>query len=166
MVFDVTNPNQPIFEYYANNRKNIVSTDSTDLGPEGIIFIPANESPNSKNLVILSNEISSSITIYEVTVPPVTSDIANNSSKVDNQQFIMYPNPVNDILNVKLPTANTKSLVYTIYDLKGNRMATDALKSDSVNDFAIPTNELIKGNYILILKADGKIFPKQFIVER
>ncbi len=166
MAFNISNPTQAIFENYANARKNIVSTDSTDLGPEGVIFIPANESPNNKNLLILSNEISSSITIYEVIAPPIVSGTEDHRAASSQQQFIMYPNPVNDVLNVKLPIESPKSLIYSIYDLKGSRVQTNTFNTNDIDRLVIPTNNLVKGNYILIINADGKIFPKQFIVAR
>ena len=37
-----------------------------DLGPEGLEFIPAAESPDGKNLLISANEISGTVTVMEV----------------------------------------------------------------------------------------------------
>lgn len=62
MAYDITNPATPSFVNYANNR---TATDG-DRGAEGIIFIPASQSPNGKNLVLLSNEVSSTVSIYEI----------------------------------------------------------------------------------------------------
>lgn len=59
IVYDVTDPNAPEYVTYSNSRP-------TDVSPEGIFFIPANESPNGKKLLVLSNEISSTLTVYEV----------------------------------------------------------------------------------------------------
>ena len=59
MVYDVTKPSSPQYITYANNR-------GPDRGAEGILFIPANESPSGKNLLILSNETSSTLSIFEV----------------------------------------------------------------------------------------------------
>ncbi|MDP2388423.1 MAG: choice-of-anchor I family protein [Bacteroidota bacterium] len=75
MIYDITNPLLPAYVGYANNR-------GPDRGAEGIIFIPSSESPNGKNLVILSNETSSTLTIFEVN-PCLASglaNVANNSS--------------------------------------------------------------------------------------
>ena len=69
MIFNITNPAAPTFSSYINTR-NFAQTPSLnnggDLGPEGIIFIPKNESPNGKDLLVLSNEISGTISIYQV----------------------------------------------------------------------------------------------------
>ena len=62
MVFNIENPNEPIFVTYVNNRT--LNGSGPDLGAEGIIFIPASESPNGQNIVILANEVSSTLSIY------------------------------------------------------------------------------------------------------
>jgi hypothetical protein len=75
MVYDITNPAMPVYVTYMNNR-------GPDRGSEGIIFIPAAESPNGKNLVILSNETSSTLSIYEIEACQAAgvANIANNSA--------------------------------------------------------------------------------------
>lgn len=37
-----------------------------DLGPEGIEFIPAAESPNGRPLLLVANEVSGSLTVIEI----------------------------------------------------------------------------------------------------
>lgn len=70
MVYDVTNPNAPTFVQYVAAR-NFPSTHSTgtadDLGPEGITFVPAHRSPNGRPLLLVANEVSGSVSIYEIT---------------------------------------------------------------------------------------------------
>ncbi|HSB62131.1 MAG TPA: choice-of-anchor I family protein [Vicinamibacteria bacterium] len=75
-VYDVTVPFRPAFLTYANNRDFGVSpgpatvppaSPSTgDLGPEGLLFIGAEASPNGKPLLVMGNEISGTTTVYEV----------------------------------------------------------------------------------------------------
>jgi hypothetical protein len=78
MMFNVDNPNAPVFVGYANNRSTTLS--GPDLGAEGIIIIPAADSPNGNTLVILANEVSSTLSIYqvntcaEVSGAPITSN--------------------------------------------------------------------------------------------
>ncbi len=70
MVYDATNPEKPEFVQYVTERdfsaKNIL--DSKSLRPEGILFIPSYAGPNGKNLLVVSNEGSGSINIYEIEV--------------------------------------------------------------------------------------------------
>jgi len=62
MVFNVENPNAPVFVTYVNNRT--LAGSGPDLGAEGIIFISAEDSPNGQAIVILANEVSSTLSIF------------------------------------------------------------------------------------------------------
>lgn len=70
MVFDVTNPFAPAFVEYTTNRDLSVApgegVDAGDLGPEGMIFIKAEDSPNGIALLVVGNEVSGTTTIYQV----------------------------------------------------------------------------------------------------
>jgi hypothetical protein len=65
MMFNVDVPNAPVYVGYYNNR-SIGANSGPDLGAEGIITISREDSPNGKELVILANEISSTLSIYEI----------------------------------------------------------------------------------------------------
>jgi len=58
MVYDISNPSSPEFLEWIN--------DPSDVGPEGLLTIPSNESPTGNSLVILTHEVSNTISIYEV----------------------------------------------------------------------------------------------------
>jgi hypothetical protein len=59
MVFDVSNPFHPTFVQYVN-------TSPDDISPEGLLFIKEEDSPNGKPLLVVSHEISSTTTIFEI----------------------------------------------------------------------------------------------------
>ena len=59
MVYDVSDPFHPSFVQYVN-------TSPDDISPEGLLFIKEDESPNGKPLLVLSHEISSTTTIFEI----------------------------------------------------------------------------------------------------
>ncbi|MES2626455.1 MAG: choice-of-anchor I family protein, partial [Pseudomonadota bacterium] len=67
-VFDVTEPAATKFVSYTNNRDFSVGDVSAeyagDLGPEGILFIKAEDSPTGAPLLVLGNEISGTTTVY------------------------------------------------------------------------------------------------------
>jgi hypothetical protein len=64
LVFNIADPTSPVYVGYYNNRSTTVA--GPDLGTEGIITIPAEISPNGNTLVILANEISSTLSIYQI----------------------------------------------------------------------------------------------------
>lgn len=64
IVLDVTDPGAPRFVQWANNR-DFTTPAGPDSGPEVIKFIPAGCGPNRRPLVVVSNEISGTVTSYE-----------------------------------------------------------------------------------------------------
>lgn len=101
MVYDVSNPAAPVFVTYANNRA-LPASANDDRGAEGIIFIPANESPNGQNLVILANEVSNSLSIFQVTDRTRRATSVNEPGRLATS-FQVFPNPVSEQLQFSRP---------------------------------------------------------------
>lgn len=60
MVYDITIPTDAKFvDYYKTGIEG-------DISPEGMKFVPATESPNGKDLLLVSYEVSGSTVIYEI----------------------------------------------------------------------------------------------------
>jgi len=68
MVYDISDPAQVKFVDYKNNRST-TSYDG-DHGPEGITYIKREDSPNNKAYVLVANEISGSVSVYQITPDP------------------------------------------------------------------------------------------------
>ncbi len=74
MVYDVSDPHAPVFVEYVNNRDfsgNAEAGTAGDLGVEGIAFVAAENSPLGVPLVITSNEISGTVSVFRVDEAPV-----------------------------------------------------------------------------------------------
>ena len=69
-VFDVTKPWAPVYVDYVNNRDFAgvpAAGTAGDLGPEGLIFIAAVDSPTGEALLVVTQEISGTTTVWRVT---------------------------------------------------------------------------------------------------
>lgn len=67
MVYDVTNPEAPSFVEYVNDREfGAPMAQAGELGPEGMVFIAANDNSLKVPLLVVANEISGSTSIYRV----------------------------------------------------------------------------------------------------
>jgi hypothetical protein len=60
-AYDLGKPSAPTMAAYENTRD-----DMGDLGPEGLLFVSAEDSPTGVPLLVVSYEVSGSVTIYEV----------------------------------------------------------------------------------------------------
>jgi len=83
-VYDITDPYAPELLDYVNFRNftnpfNFAT--AGDLGPEGLAFIDANDSPNDKPLLVVANEISGSTTIFEINRVGKTNPKGKNPPK-------------------------------------------------------------------------------------
>jgi hypothetical protein len=72
MVYDITDPAAPTFVDYYNTRENFILDPETnlaavgDLGPEGLTFVTADQSPNGEALLIVGHEVSGTTTVYQI----------------------------------------------------------------------------------------------------
>jgi PEP-CTERM motif len=69
MAYDITNPLNPVFTNYVNDWQ------LGDRSPEGLLFIPAAESPNGTPLLVVANELSHNVAIYSVESVPEPSAV-------------------------------------------------------------------------------------------
>ena len=58
---------------YINTREDWTTKDPStilakvgDLGPEGLVFVPAKDSPNGKPLLVVGNEVSGTTAVYQL----------------------------------------------------------------------------------------------------
>jgi len=90
MVYDVTNPNDVKFVDYKNSRS--VSAYAGDHGPEGITYIKAADSPTNKDYIVVANEISGTLTLFEINTENLSTPGFENEPKT----FVLFPNPAVD----------------------------------------------------------------------
>jgi 2',3'-cyclic-nucleotide 2'-phosphodiesterase/3'-nucleotidase/5'-nucleotidase len=68
-IYNISNPQAPRFVQYLSNRnfsQTAAAGSGGDLGPEGILFVPAIDSPNGAPMIVVSNEVSGTTTFYRV----------------------------------------------------------------------------------------------------
>ncbi|MBF6642186.1 choice-of-anchor I family protein [Flavobacterium sp. J49] len=109
MVYNVTDPNNPTFVAYKNSRST--SAYAGDHGPEGITYIAPENSPTGLPYVLVANEISGTITIFEID----SNGLSTNDFEDNVPTFAVFPNPsVDNGLVYFNRTADIK-----VYDLSG-----------------------------------------------
>lgn len=141
MVYNITDPNNPTFTDYKHSRST--SAYGGDNGPEGIIYIAPENTTTNKGYVIIANEISGTLSMYEVVMP---ATLGTGEIKAEQATFNVFPNPVNK--------GNTlyfnRKQDYELYDMSGKLIGKEK------NALTISTSNLSTGVY-LIKTSEGQI---------
>ena len=145
MVYNITNPNNVTFVDYKNSRST--SAYAGDHGPEGITYIKPENSPNGTGYVLVANEISGTISVFEVDANLLS---APNFS-TDVKTFTIFPNPSQNGIVYFNRVAD-----YELFDISGKKI------SEEKEALTINTSNLSKGIY-LIKTSEGIV--KKLIID-
>ncbi|WP_353149412.1 choice-of-anchor I family protein [Chryseobacterium sp.] len=147
MVYNITDPNHPVFTDYKHSRST--SAYGGDNGPEGIIYIAPENTTTNKGYVIVANEISGTLSMYEVTMP---ATLGTGETASDKATFNVFPNPVN---KGNILYFNRKQ-DYELFDISGKLIRKEK------NALTISTADLSTGVY-LVKTSEGHL--KRVIVK-
>ncbi|MEO9485540.1 MAG: choice-of-anchor I family protein [Ekhidna sp.] len=155
-VYDISNPYHPTFVQYINNRNFDVdaqSIEAGDLGPEDILYIKKRNSPTGSRAIVVANEVSGSISLFNVKVKrhyyyydeePATSNEPTEvleeelADELVTSNFLVYPNPIEDgILRLNEPRD------IFIYNLEGKEVLSSVEKQE------VDVSSLDAGLYVL-----------------
>lgn len=147
MVYNITDPNNPAFTDYKHSR--MTSAYGGDNGPEGLIYIAPENTTTGKGYVIVANEISGTLSMYEIANAPT---LATGEVKSEKATFNVFPNPVTkgNILYFN------RAQGYELYDMSGKQIGKEK------NALTIDTSMLSTGVY-LIKTSEGHL--KRVIVK-
>lgn len=137
-VFNITDPTQPTFETYVNNRDTTTDLEnpSGDLAPEGIIYIKPEDNATGMGLVVVANEVSGTVAVYTLGNDVLSTEEFNTATTA----ISIYPNPV-----VNGTLFFSKKTDYSVVDLLG-RVLTSGEEATSVS-----LETLTDGIYIINL---------------
>jgi hypothetical protein len=134
MTYNITNPNNPTFTDYKHSR--MTSAYGGDNGPEGIIYIAPENTTTGKGYVIVANEISGTLSMYEVANAPT---LGTGEVKTEKATFNVFPNPVSKGNTLYFNRAQG----YELYDMSGKLLGKEK------NALTIDTSKLSKGVYLI-----------------
>ncbi|MCR9154551.1 MAG: choice-of-anchor I family protein [Bacteroidetes bacterium] len=114
MIYNIDNPAAPVFDSYLLDRDfSVAASDSAagDLGPEFMSYIKASDSPSGLPLLLVSNGVSGTLTIYQI-----GSGLSLNEEQWEALQA--YPNPTSGPLSL-----STKSS-FKLYNSQGQYLGS------------------------------------------
>lgn len=181
MVYDITDPYAPAFVTYVNNRDFAGDAElgtAGDLGPEGIAFVPASQSPTCNPLLVVGNEVSGSTTVYEITPAMVPGANARRASLPTEGQVALlsqnYPNPFYDRTEIAFEVATDQaSVALSVHDLSGRKLRTLAEGPFAAGRHQLTWmgnddqgNMLPAGTYLYIMRTAGLTQARKMVILR
>ncbi|MCA9728398.1 MAG: T9SS type A sorting domain-containing protein [Candidatus Eisenbacteria bacterium] len=192
MVFDVTNPHAPDFVQYVNTRNFAGDPEADtagDLGPEGLVFVPALASPTFRPLLLVSNEVSGSIAVFEISLEhehghhgdhddaPLTEELPNlesapggeptpAGSALTFQLGQNHPNPFRPESRIGYSLPSESHVTLTVIDVTGREVLqlVNETQAAGAHEARIDGNELPSGTYFYRLQAGGNTAVRRMIV--
>ena len=89
LIMNVNDPANPRLVQYINNRS--LTNGTGDQGPEGLVFVSAANSPTGAPLLLLANEVSSTVAVYQIGLRGVVTATKNGLSAPE--ALYCFPNP-------------------------------------------------------------------------
>ena len=85
----------------------------------------------------------------------VTPKVTSIDNKMTNSDINIYPNPVQNVLNVNLDINNSGVYTFNIFSITGQMISVEQINITSGNNLIrLNTNNLSSGSYILIISND------------
>jgi len=145
MVFEITNPSSPQFISYFLNRDFSVNADDPsagDLAPEDIRFVSADDSPSGSPVLLVSNEVSGTFSIYAIggAIGLTEAELAKTLQA--------YPNPVEEVVQF---TREVNDGI--LYDINGRQVMLIEGREANLTDLTPGIYTLMtEGSSLQILK--------------
>ncbi|MEO5343660.1 MAG: choice-of-anchor I family protein, partial [Gammaproteobacteria bacterium SHHR-1] len=161
MTFNISDPANPYLVGYSNHRDfsaDVETAAAGDLGPEGLTFIDALDSPSGQPLLVVANEVSGSISLYQISAPSnqarfdaasgqlILPELSLNSALADSYQARF--NLVNSSQTIQLQLDLT-----SLSAVENNPLLANAVFSNGRLD--IPQVEILGQHYAVELQLIG-----------
>lgn len=174
MVYDVTVPEEAFYVTFLINRDfsaDAESAEAGDLGPEGLAFVPAEDSPNGAPILVVSNEVSGTVTLWGIATDEMKGAVAalpESALRVEGRVLRLAPNPATDAatIHVELP-AETAAAV-RVYDVLGREVAARApqVLGAGAHALRLDLGALGAGAYVVRVEAGATVETLRMTVVR
>ena len=158
------NPNTLNISWFLNDEQHVKETDSLILETESL-----NTNNNRISVFIIDTvdfiriDNYSNINVYSQTWivdKDISSVAVRESTSLNFKIEKVYPNPVNDKLNLKLSSTINKNFILLITDINGKTVKQGTITENSLLNISFNTQGLIAGKYYFNIIKNGVIIAK------
>ncbi|WP_421946930.1 choice-of-anchor I family protein [Phaeodactylibacter xiamenensis] len=154
MVYDISNPQAPVFLQYINSRS--VETEGGDLAPEDVKIITPDNSPDGKYYAVVSYEVSGTVGVFEIATPPTvtfaesTVEVMEGTGSIELPIEIEQAGGLSGNLTVNVAMAST-AVAGEDYNLGTTTLSIPAGSTDALSlDLEVLDNSSMSGKYLIL----------------
>ena len=115
-------------------------------------------------LQLIDNHDTFHMEIISWTIDYATLGITDISSIVNKIEISMFPNPVDDILSVKVENNQYENITLKITSLDGKKVLENTLSNSVIN--LIELNQLTSGMYVISFNSDSEFLISKKIIKK
>ncbi len=177
MVYDITTPETAEFVQYLNNRDfsgDPEAGTAGDLGPEGLEFVNAADSPTGRPMLIVSNEVSGSTSIYDFGMNTTDDDSSSNLGRqnVTNVELlgeVTFPTGLTfgdtEVGGLSGITYDAENEIY--YSLSDDRSQNNPARfytlSIDLSDQSLDDGDVTFNDVTFLQNQEGELFPERSV---
>ncbi len=166
IIYNVTNPRQPRYVMYYNPRNFTIAPGTGtlntvgDLGPEGIEFVSAANSPTGRPMLIVAYEISGTVSVYDL-------DTRTTSVRTLADGGIKMMTLGNNMFQFQAPRVNSLPYELKIISLQGSIIEHSSYtNAEALNQYVVDLQKQSSGMYLLQLAQGANVYKTKVTVVR
>ncbi len=155
-IYDISNPKIPVLSGYFDTHPQNGTTYTAGEADKGCWAVYT----DLPSKTLLAADMQKGLFCLDATA--AITGIAHSNNK--NERMLVYPNPANDVVKIKLETTGTECIIQVI-DLPGKELKR-VVSNDSNGVVEIPVNDLKQGIYLVKATTSNKTFIRKINVVR
>ncbi len=176
MVYNVERARNPHFVQYINSRDfsgDAEAGTAGDLAPEGLVFIPAHDSPNGYPLLVVSYEVSGSVAVFQVNNAHASAagDLGRDMLTLQGEEAMpdafslapAYPNPFNPTAQIAFNMPEASEVRVAVYNSLGQevRVLAQGEMAAGRHEVTINAGNLPSGAYFVRMQTKAGVFTQR-----
>jgi len=114
------------------------------------------KAPTSQKVSSLATDKVKAVTVSSYYIYKIVSETSN--PKINDYSVSVFPNPIQDQLNVTLNNTDNENFQLNIYSVDGRKLITTNVTSESgLNNFVVNTTTLKSGLHFITINKNGSV---------